>query len=240
MSTNPNQVPVRQAKGQPTGGQFAPSRNPEPNIDLTNPGAEPLESDQSWRARAENAESTLARIIAAARNQDLSGADFTQEVSDILTNAGVDVDWDAAEPSEPAPPSAQTDEEAWIEKYKPLKNHLNENAAFDGTMFETSGDEYDFVLSAHSAMHVWTLTDQDGASFISPGFHRINRLGYFVTEEPWDDSTPGVDLHDGPDVCRECDESSFSTCDEDGNELEDEDDWDGWRRCHSCDHVWQG
>lgn len=43
------------------------------------------------------------------------------------------------------------------------------------------------------------------------------------------------------DVCPEChNDESFVTCGEDGDDLENESDWDGWRRCMECETVWQG
>ena len=74
--------------------------------------------------------------------------------------------------------------EEWEATYKPIKNHIDTNASFDGAMFETYGDEYEFVKSANP-LCVWTYGDgDDGGSYIWNGFHYINRLGYFITEVP--------------------------------------------------------
>jgi hypothetical protein len=35
----------------------------------------------------------------------------------------------------------------WIEKYRPIKNPLNPDAPYDGTMFETYGQEYEEVFN---------------------------------------------------------------------------------------------
>lgn len=70
------------------------------------------------------------------------------------------------------------------EKYKPIKNHLDDNASFDGCMFETYGPELDFVRTKVSDNSVWTLLDCDGHLVISSGYHFVNRMGYFVTEKP--------------------------------------------------------
>ena len=86
-------------------------------------------------------------------------------------------------------------EEQWFDTYKPIPNHLDENASFNdgehGYMFETYGDEVEFVRD-HVFLHpntVWTYCDGDnGGTYISDGMHMVNRIGYFVTTVPYDDS----------------------------------------------------
>jgi hypothetical protein len=74
--------------------------------------------------------------------------------------------------------------EEWEATYKPITNHIDTNASFDGIMFETYGDEYEFVKSANP-LCIWTYGDgDDGGSYVWNGFHYINRLGYFITEVP--------------------------------------------------------
>jgi hypothetical protein len=75
----------------------------------------------------------------------------------------------------------------WAEKYKPIKNHLDENASVDGEMFETYGDELDFVRQQDPSK-IWTYADDDyGNPYISSGYSIINRIGYFITEVPHED-----------------------------------------------------
>lgn len=71
----------------------------------------------------------------------------------------------------------------FVEKYKPVKNHLDENAAFDGTMFETFGDEVQHVVKIANAnpTRVWTFLSGDG-DYIVSGYNLVNRVGYFLTE----------------------------------------------------------
>jgi len=71
--------------------------------------------------------------------------------------------------------------EKWFEKYHPIKNPLDSNASFDGCMFETYGEELEFVC-AQQPLTIWTLVDCDGKDRIAEGFHYVNRLGYFITE----------------------------------------------------------
>jgi len=85
----------------------------------------------------------------------------------------------------------------WTEKYKPVANHITDGAAF-GTMFETDGDEVAFVKT-HDVKNIWTWVDDgEGGSGISAGWHFINRLGYFVTEEPWTDENEWIQVDTKP------------------------------------------
>jgi hypothetical protein len=55
-------------------------------------------------------------------------------------------------------------------------------------MFEIYGDEVEFVKSQDSN-RIWTYSDGDnGGTYISDGYHVVNRIGYFVTTVPYDDS----------------------------------------------------
>jgi hypothetical protein len=80
--------------------------------------------------------------------------------------------------------------EAWETKFKPVGNHLNPDASWSATMFETFGEEVEFVLSQPDE-NVWTWIDGDGddeessGTFLVSGFHHVNRIGYFVCEVPW-------------------------------------------------------
>ena len=71
--------------------------------------------------------------------------------------------------------------EEWIKKYKPISNGFTIDAPYDNTMFETTGDEQDFVRM-QNPNNVWTLCEEDGTTFIQAGWQLVNRLGYFVTE----------------------------------------------------------
>ena len=78
----------------------------------------------------------------------------------------------------------EMDLDAWFDTYKPIKNHLDENSSFDGHMFETYGDEVEFV-KAQDENRIWMYGDgDDGGGYIWNGWHFINRLGYFITEVP--------------------------------------------------------
>lgn len=78
----------------------------------------------------------------------------------------------------------EMDEDAWIEKYRPVGNMFKGSAAFNGTMFETFGEEVDYVF-AQPVENVWTYISGDGEAIVQ-GRSLVNRIGYFVCEVPWD------------------------------------------------------
>ena len=85
----------------------------------------------------------------------------------------------------------QLTEDEWFKQFKPIPNHVDENASFNdgehGYMFETYGDEVEFVKSQDSN-RIWTYSDgDDGGTYITDGYHVVNRIGYFVTTVPYDD-----------------------------------------------------
>ena len=80
-------------------------------------------------------------------------------------------------------------EEEWFNTYKPIKNHIAPTSSFDGHMFETYGDEVEFVKFQDTDM-IWMLGDgDDGGMYIWSGWGFVNRIGYFVTEVPFPDNT---------------------------------------------------
>jgi hypothetical protein len=57
-------------------------------------------------------------------------------------------------------------------------------------MFETYGAEYESVAAAgaENPNKIWTLVDgEDGETIIINGWAMVNRIGYFITEVPYDD-----------------------------------------------------
>ncbi len=78
----------------------------------------------------------------------------------------------------------ELDFDEWFDTYKPIKNNIDMNASFDGHMFETYGDEYEFV-KAQDENRIWMYGDgDDGGTYIWNGWHIVNRIGYFITEVP--------------------------------------------------------
>jgi len=75
-------------------------------------------------------------------------------------------------------------EDEWFETYKPIQNHLDIDSSFNGYMFETYGEEVEFVKSTPE-QHVWMYGDgDDGGTYIWSGWGYVNRIGYFITEIP--------------------------------------------------------
>lgn len=82
--------------------------------------------------------------------------------------------------------------EEWVDKFKPTYNHLVRDASFEGTMFETYGAELDYVLSITRATplsRVWTYIDGEGGTYIVEGYRLVNRIGYFITEVPYEEDS---------------------------------------------------
>ena len=78
----------------------------------------------------------------------------------------------------------EMDLDEWAATYKPIKNHIDTNASFDGEMFETYGEELEFVKAADED-RIWMYGDgDDGGMYIWNGWHFVNRIGYFITSVP--------------------------------------------------------
>jgi hypothetical protein len=95
--------------------------------------------------------------------------------------------------------------EFWLEEFKPITNHIDDNASFDGIMFETYGDEVEFVKQQDPRC-IWTYGDgDDGGSYIWNGWHFVNRIGYFITEVPCpEDTTIQVEVSLPCYFCENC------------------------------------
>ena len=79
-------------------------------------------------------------------------------------------------------------EDDFYSKFNPVKNHLVQDAAFDGCMFETYGKEFEHVKEIGSneatKQTLWTIVDSEDKLFFISGYHYVNRLGYLITKEP--------------------------------------------------------
>ena len=113
---------------------------------------------------------------------------------------------------------------AFADKYKPIKNHITKYPDINDelTMFETFGAEFEYVKE-QDFRHVWTWVDGDMSSLIVPGIAYVNRLGYYVTEVPWENDLDYVLLS----VEKEC-ECYDEERAENGGEYGDPD-------CKSCE-----
>ena len=98
--------------------------------------------------------------------------------------------------------------QSWVDTFKPIKNSL---VKYDQLHFETYGEEYEFV-KAQDPNTIWTEVDGEEGTYIVSGWHYVNRIHYYITEEKWDDEFTEVPTW----VYRRCDcteEEGF----EDGN-----------------------
>lgn len=73
------------------------------------------------------------------------------------------------------------------EVFKLKTNHIDDNASYDGCMFETYGVELEFVKD-HAQEHIWTILDGDGTLIVSNGYQYVNRIGYLISEIPVPDN----------------------------------------------------
>jgi len=80
----------------------------------------------------------------------------------------------------------QMSEDGFDATYPLVTNHLNLNASWTygdgpGCMFETYGQELDFVRQ-QDRRRIWTIIDgQDDDLFIVSGYHLVNRIGYLIS-----------------------------------------------------------
>ena len=116
--------------------------------------------------------------------------------------------------------------EEWEAAYKPIFNHIDKNASFqdedgNGLMFETYGDEVEFVKS-QSPANIWTYGDgDDGGGYIWNGWHIVNRIGYFITEVPCPpDTTIQIQVGESPEECPKCEVYIYDP-EEDDHECEE-------------------
>lgn len=89
--------------------------------------------------------------------------------------------------------------DSWVDTFKPIWNDEP-----NGIMqFETYGDEWEKVKEAHAKNPntIWTEVDGDGGTYIIAGMSWINRIHYYITEEPWTDEWTEVPTW----VYRRCD-----------------------------------
>lgn len=109
---------------------------------------------------------------------------------------------------------------AWEEIFKPIKNKISKYPDDSLIHFETYGEEYDFIKE-QDPKYVWTEVDGDSGTYIVAGHHFVNRIHYYITENPWEDEYTEVpswvyrtcdcqELEDidleSPEFCDECDE----------------------------------
>jgi len=104
---------------------------------------------------------------------------------------------------------------SWADTFKPINNSLRNN---EDIAFETYGEEVEFVQKADNK-HIWTEVDGDSGTYIVAGYHFVNRIQYYITQNPWDDEYTEVPTW----VYRDCDCRTEET------------DWEADPDCTECD-----
>ena len=93
-------------------------------------------------------------------------------------------------------------EDRWIEEYKP-KPAPRQGNGFDfgkGCTLVTGYNDNDLeYLDACDPRTIWTVVDDGESTAITAGNHSVNRMGYIVTEKPWDDEMTEILLDDDSD-----------------------------------------
>lgn len=94
---------------------------------------------------------------------------------------------------------------AWYNNFNPLPNKvISDNETY---AYETYGSEL-YYVKEYDEKYVWTEVDGDYGTYIVSGFHLVNRLQYFITEKPWEDSYTQVPTW----LYRECDNAVDGEC----------------------------
>jgi hypothetical protein len=90
-------------------------------------------------------------------------------------------------------------EEEFDNQYRLVTNHMNRSAGWvvgegGGCLFETYGQELEFV-KRQDRRRIWTLLDgDDGDMYVVSGFHFVNRVGYLLSRDPIPDNT-SIQVH---------------------------------------------
>jgi hypothetical protein len=86
-------------------------------------------------------------------------------------------------------------EEEFDRQYTIRPNHLTKEDRSFGGMYETYGEELQYILSMANSSNkndqnrVWTIVDDGDNMSITTGYHLVNRLGYLITEQPAPEDT---------------------------------------------------
>lgn len=90
-------------------------------------------------------------------------------------------------------------EDEFDDQYPLVPNHINPSASWAfgdsaGCLFETYGDEFEFVRR-YDQRKVWTFVDgDDGDMYVVCGLHYVNRVGYLLSRDPVQENTT-VQVH---------------------------------------------
>jgi hypothetical protein len=83
-------------------------------------------------------------------------------------------------------------ENQFDERFTRLDNHFYNDpndCSFGGSLYETYGEERDFVneavINPMKKKHLWTIVESDDGDTLlyMSGYHIVNRIGFFFTQE---------------------------------------------------------
>jgi hypothetical protein len=70
-----------------------------------------------------------------------------------------------------------------------VHNHFVD-ASWNGNLFETYGEELDYVIKHIDTNQVLTIIeysdDDESVFYVTTGFHRVNRYGYLILAKPYE------------------------------------------------------
>lgn len=82
-------------------------------------------------------------------------------------------------------------ENHWIETYNPLPNPVDDTCGYDygnGCVLVETYSPHTEYLNTIEANRIWTVIEADnGHQYIMSGRAFVNRIGYIVTEKPWEE-----------------------------------------------------
>jgi hypothetical protein len=107
----------------------------------------------------------------------------------------------------------------WEEKFKPIKNHITKypDSGTEYQSFETYGAEQEFVATKIDERLVWTMGDGDMCTYLSNGYHYINRISYYVCTVPYEEDTDYQIIVSTEEECECWDEEAFENGEEGGS-----------------------
>jgi hypothetical protein len=73
----------------------------------------------------------------------------------------------------------------WADEFDPIDNHFDPDASYDGKMFETYGEQFEFVKEHADQLKVWTIIEGDDDVWLTNGLHRVNRIGHLISALPY-------------------------------------------------------
>jgi hypothetical protein len=90
-------------------------------------------------------------------------------------------------------------EDVFYEHFRPFRHPLARFDIWGGHGLETFGDDLQLAFN-HDEKHVWTVVDGEVGTdqWIIPGFHRVNRICFLLTEVAHHDAPIEFRIERGP------------------------------------------